>query len=196
MAGKQAAAQFAACGRHDLRARCLGGAARDDVDHAIDRIGAPDRRPGTADHLDTLDEFERDVVELPEHAGIDRRVKAAPVLQHQQLVRVTSAEAADRHAPAVVGEASHMHARCHAQRLGQVGGAAAPNVLRADHMHRSSSTRQRLRALGHRGHNHIHELFKAHVEEICAVARGRGLGESGQRRDGGKSNQGRLEAHG
>src|SRR3954453_8910290 len=46
----------------------------DDVDHAIDGIGPPQRGAGSADHLDPVDVFQHRVLEFPEHAGKQRRV--------------------------------------------------------------------------------------------------------------------------
>jgi hypothetical protein len=68
--------------------------AGDDVDHAIDRIGAPHHGAGAADDLDALDVLERHRVEFPDHAGKQRGINAAAIDQHQQLVGETAVEAA------------------------------------------------------------------------------------------------------
>jgi hypothetical protein len=46
--------------------------AGDDVDHAIDRIGAPHHGAGAANDLDPLDVVERHRVEFPDDAGKQR----------------------------------------------------------------------------------------------------------------------------
>ncbi len=63
------------------------GRAGDDVDHAVDRIAAPQGAAGAADHLDPVDVLEHHVLGFPEHARKERRVDGATVDQHQHLLR-------------------------------------------------------------------------------------------------------------
>ncbi len=65
-----------------------------DVDHAIDRICAPQARTGTANHFDALDVRQQVVLYVPRDAGEERRVDAARVAQHEQLLGVDAAERA------------------------------------------------------------------------------------------------------
>ncbi len=44
----------------------------DDVDHPVDRVGAPDGAARTTDHLDPVDVFEHGVLGIPEHAAVGR----------------------------------------------------------------------------------------------------------------------------
>src|SRR5207302_8501613 len=57
-------------------ALCLGGIARNDIDHAVHRIRAPQGRAGSADHLDALDVLQRYVLEIPGHTVEKRRIDA------------------------------------------------------------------------------------------------------------------------
>src|SRR5665213_898872 len=57
-----------ACSFH-VHAFAVGRTASDDVDHAIDGIGAPQRAARTADDFDAGDVFEKVVLDVPEDAG-------------------------------------------------------------------------------------------------------------------------------
>jgi hypothetical protein len=70
----------------DGPALSLFGGAGDDVDHPVDRIGAPQGGAGTADHLDTLDVLGQDVLHVPVDALEQGRIDRAAIDQHQQLV--------------------------------------------------------------------------------------------------------------
>ena len=63
----------------DERALRLRGALADHVDHAVDRVGAPDAAARPANDLDSVDIEERHVLRLPEHAREHRRVDRASV---------------------------------------------------------------------------------------------------------------------
>lgn len=73
-----------------------GGALRDDIDDAIDGIGAPHGRAGAADDLDPFDILQHEVLGVPVHAREEWTVDAAAVDHHQQLVRECVVEAARR----------------------------------------------------------------------------------------------------
>src|ERR1700691_3540903 len=47
---------------------------RNDVDHAVRRIGSPDGAAGTADDLNAIDVVQRHVLHVPIDAGEERRV--------------------------------------------------------------------------------------------------------------------------
>ena len=68
--------------------------ARDDVDHAVDGVRAPQRRAGPADHLDAVDVGEDIVLHVPENAGEERRIDRPPVDHHEELVGDVRVEAA------------------------------------------------------------------------------------------------------
>ena len=75
----------AAAARHQQSSRIFGRPG-DDVNHAIDRVGAPERGARAADHLNPVNVFEQRVLRVPVHAGEQRRVKAPPVHQNEKLV--------------------------------------------------------------------------------------------------------------
>src|SRR5690606_13452377 len=58
-----------AVGLAEVQALRAAGAARDDVDDAVNGVGAPQRPAGAADDLDALDVFKQDVLHIPEHAA-------------------------------------------------------------------------------------------------------------------------------
>src|SRR6185312_5840778 len=64
----------------------IGSLAGNDVDHTIDGVGPPQRTTRTADNLDALYVLRQYVLVIPVHAREDRRIHAAAVNQHQQLV--------------------------------------------------------------------------------------------------------------
>lgn len=109
---------FATRERVDLGA--LGGCGRlgDDVDHAVDRICAPQRRTGAPDHLDALDVLEHGVLHIPIDAGEGRRIGTAPVDQHQQLVGESAIHAAGADRPDAGADARHLDAGHAAQQVG------------------------------------------------------------------------------
>jgi hypothetical protein len=47
-----------------------------------------------SDHLDPVDVLHHRVLQFPEHAGEQRRIDAAPIDQHQQLIGEAAVEAA------------------------------------------------------------------------------------------------------
>lgn len=83
----------AATGRHEHAAR-FTSRTRDDVDHAVDGVDAPERAPRAADDLDPLDVLEHHVLLIPENTGKEWRVDRSPVDEHEQLVGNRVVEAA------------------------------------------------------------------------------------------------------
>ena len=59
---------------------------RDDVDHAVDRVGAPQRGAWPADDFDPIDVLQERILDVPKHPGEQRRIDRPPVYQHQQFV--------------------------------------------------------------------------------------------------------------
>ena len=79
--------RYAAVAGGDARAFEL---AREDLDHAADRVRAPVARARTAHDLDALDRIERQLLER-ERAGVGRR-RAHAVDQHQHVIGVRAAQ--------------------------------------------------------------------------------------------------------
>src|SRR6202044_2340692 len=75
-------------------ALCIRGALGDDVDDSVDRVGSPERRAGTSDHLDPVDVLHEVVLYVPEHTGEERRINASPIAQYEQIGGVGAGEAA------------------------------------------------------------------------------------------------------
>ena len=73
----------------------------DDVDDAIDGIGSPQRRTRTADHLDTLDILQHQILLAPEDSGEQRRVQTPAVDQHLQFVGEATVETTGGECPFV-----------------------------------------------------------------------------------------------
>src|SRR5579885_3712936 len=70
------------------------GRFRNDVNHAIDGICAPQRCPRAANDFDAVNVFEHDVLNIPVDAGEERCINAAPINQNQQLIVESSVEPA------------------------------------------------------------------------------------------------------
>ena len=110
--------RFLACAdtRHPTLRR--GCRLTDDIDHPIDRVGPPQRRPWPANDFDALDVGHHRVLHVPIDPGKGRRIDTAPVHQHQQLVGKTAIEPARTDRPAIGADLRHLQTRCHAQRIG------------------------------------------------------------------------------
>ena len=65
------------------RALCLTGVFCDDADNTVDGIGAPKRRPRSADDFDAVDVLKHDILHVPKNAGGERRVDTAAINKHQ-----------------------------------------------------------------------------------------------------------------
>ena len=154
-----------------------GHALGDDVHHAVHRVRAPDAGTGAADHLDAVDVLEHRVLRIPEAAGEDRRIDAAAVHQHQQLVGEAAVGAAGRDGPFGAVDARHLQAGHETQRVDDAGGAAAADVLAREHRHGGGRVRQPLRPLRHRRHLDLdaHQVLQPQFRQ-----------PAGQRRRGGR----------
>src|SRR4029079_11507226 len=64
--------------------------AREDLDHAADRIRTPVARARTAHDLDALDRVDRQLFER-ERTGVDRR-RTHAVDEHQRVIRICAAQ--------------------------------------------------------------------------------------------------------
>jgi hypothetical protein len=160
---------------------------RDDVDHAVHRVRSPDGASRSGDDLDALDVGEQDVLHVPEHARVERRVDAASVDQHEQLVGEIAAEAADRDRPLVRVVARDLDVRREPQRVRNRRHTAAADILRSDHV---DGGRSHVEAFGpprRRRDLELAELLDAQVEGargglVCAPRRA-GREDRAQRRE-------------
>ena len=74
----------------DIGAFGVLGVAGDDVDHAVDGVGTPQRAARTADHLDALHVFQQNILGFPVGAAEQRGIEGAAVLQHQRSLHPSS----------------------------------------------------------------------------------------------------------
>ena len=96
-AGVQAAVRRVVVAVADVEAAAaLAGLLGDDVDDAVERVGAVERRARTADDLDALDVLRADRERLPERGADEVDVHAAAVDEDEHLVGEALVEAAER----------------------------------------------------------------------------------------------------
>jgi len=119
----------------DQGALSQGGRACYDIDDTVDRIDAPQGPTRAADDFDAIDVFERHVLYVPEDAGKQGRIDRPAIDQHEQLVGRGAVESARADSVSGGGDARHLQIGRQAQRLGQTGGAGAPNVGRGNDEH-------------------------------------------------------------
>ncbi len=141
----------------------IGGAARDDVDDAVDGIGAPDGAAGAADHLDALDVGQDHVQGFPVDAGKQRRIDAAAVHQHQQLVGQLRGEAARADRIFLGAGEGHLQVRRQAQRFGDRGRARARDLGAANDIHRGRRAAEPPLLARDRGDHDIGQLLQGVV---------------------------------
>ena len=114
-----------------LDAAAFGGSARDDVDDATDRVRSVERRARALDDFDALDELRRDILD---GRGSDRpRVDAQTVHQHEHVVRFRAANE-ERGLLARTAEARDLNPRDEAQRIAEVRGGMANQVIARDQL--------------------------------------------------------------
>ena len=123
---------FGAAAARQQQALGIPGRPGDDVDHSIDRVGAPERRARATDHFDPLDIFQQRVLHVPVHAGEQRRIDAAPIHQDQKFVGEQIVETPRADGPAMGVHARHLHAGNQAQGLGNARRARATKLVRGN----------------------------------------------------------------
>ncbi len=173
-------------GQRHQSALSIPGVLGDDVDDAVDGVGAPQAAAGTPDYLDAFDVVQRQVLDFPMHAGEQRGIDRAPVDQHQQLVGEAAAEAANGDGPAAGVDAGGLHAGREPQRLRHAGRPRPADVVGGDDEHRRRRVLQGLRQLRRRNHLDVHQFLDAEPGQIGRV-RPRRAGcnrYAGQRRQG------------
>src|SRR5579872_3504644 len=134
--------------------------ARDDIDHSIYGVRAPDRRHRSAHHLDALDLVDRHILRQPVDAADGVVVDAPAIDQNQELIAEGIAEPADAYGPQRAVRPSHFHARSQTEQLGQRSQPGTPDHLACDHEHRSSRIGQTLVLFGCGSDFDVRELLK------------------------------------
>ena len=109
-------------------ARRLG----DDVDDAVERVGAPDRGRRSADHFDLLDLVQVHRQEVPHDEPEEVLVEAAAVEQRELPGRERAGRAARRDVDVARRHLGDVHAGHRAQQLGEVLRRRALDGLRPD----------------------------------------------------------------
>jgi hypothetical protein len=157
--------------------------ARDDVDDAVDGVGAPQRCAGTADDLDAIDVLEHVVDRVPEHAGEERRIDRPPVHHDKELVRRAAIEAARRHGPRAVVAARHVHAVGEGEGVGQRGHAGTADVLARDDRHGGGRRPDGFHAAARGRDVDLHQLLDREPLQVLRIRLGCGTlgGEDGLR---------------
>jgi hypothetical protein len=152
--------QLGAAATLDRQPLRLGGALGDDVDHAVHRVGAPQRAAGATDDLDAIHILQGHVLHVPEDAGVERGVDGPTVDQHQQLVGEHVVEAARAHRPLAGIGLRHLEIGRQPQRVDQARGAGPADVVARDDLNGGGGGGQLFRAAGDRGDFDIHQLFE------------------------------------
>jgi len=160
------------------------GALGEDVDHAVDRVGAPQRATWTADDLDAVDVVQQGVLRVPIDAGVQRGVDRPPVDHHQQLVGEHIVEAARADRPLAGVGLGDLEVRREAQGLGYAGRSRPADVIAGHHLDGRGGAREPFRMPGDRGHLDVHQFFEAEALEgsqiILRGRRGGGRGRGGR----------------
>ena len=157
-------------------ARVLAG----DVDHAVHRIRAEQSAAGPADHLDLLQILQQWRVQFPEHPGVEGRIDAPPVDQHQQLVRALGAvEAAGGHRILPRVEPLDLEVGREPEHFGKRGRRGAGDVVLGDDEDRGRRPADRLGLLGGRADLDLGQLLDREGGELLDALR---LGRACQNR--------------
>ena len=138
----------------------------DDIDDAIDRVGAPEAGPRAADDLDPFDVIEHGVLGIPEDSGKKRVVQGAAIHEHQKFVGGKGIEAPAGDRPFVGVYPRHLQAGHHAQYLWKSGGARALYVFLVDHKNCGRRFAGFFGFFGNRGNFHGKQLFKGKLGDI------------------------------
>src|SRR3989449_8785023 len=129
--GSEGALLGAAASRQEQSLR-LFRALRDDVDHAVDRVGPPQRGPGPADDLDPVDVREGHLLHIPEHTREQRGVRRASIDEHEELVGGGAIKAARTDGPLARIDLRDLQVGGEAQDLWETRRAGATHVVPRD----------------------------------------------------------------
>ncbi len=175
------------------------GGARDDVHHAIHRVGTPERGAGATDDLYPIDILQQDVLSIQVHSRKQRRVDAAPVNQDQELVRevlirLIAAESTRAHCIRRRGEAPHLQIRREAQCLRDGRSPRTDDLIVRDDVDGRRRSAETFGGLRHRSDVDVGELLERKGLQLAFGLRQRILrghracdeqeGECRQRRQG------------
>ncbi len=160
VAGGSKPCQLGAAAARDQQSSRILRVLRDDVDHAVDGVGAPQRCPWSADDFDSVDIREQDILHVPEHARKQRGVDGPAVDQDQQLVGGGAVEPPGADGPLTRIDLCNLQIRSEAQGFGKARCAGAANVILRDDLDRRWCFEQAFRTPGD-GHDlDVHQLIE------------------------------------
>jgi len=163
------------------RAFGVAGAAGDDVDDAVDRVGAPQGTARSANHLDALHILDEHILRFPEYAGKEGGIDAAAIDEDEQLVGKLVVETAGGDCPFVGIDAGDLNAGDQAQGIRQGADAGTAEVFGGKSVHCGRHVAQFLRRSGDQGDLNLHQLFQAEGDQIEFLAQScRGRQDEGE----------------
>ena len=139
--------------------RSFAGSLRDDVDDAVEGVGAVERRPRAADDLDSLDVFDADGQRRPDRRAEQIDVEAPSVDEDEHLVREALVEAAHRDLGLRPGHLHDVDAREATKQLGELRESREPDVLLRDDRRRTRRVERTLGLLGRGDDRLLEDLF-------------------------------------
>ena len=102
---------------------------RDNIDDTVHCVCAPERATWSAHDFDALDIFEKHVLHVPEHAGVQRRIDASPVNQYEKFIGSGAVETSCRNGILIRIYACHLEVRCKTQYLRDAGRSGPAYVV-------------------------------------------------------------------
>ncbi len=118
------------------------GALGNDVDHAIDRVRAPQRASRTADDFDAVDVFEQIVLHIPEDPRKKRGIDGPPIDHDEQLIGQFRIEPPCADGPIVGVLLRDLQIVGQPQSLGNAGSAGPPYVFLSNDLDRRGGRQQ------------------------------------------------------
>jgi hypothetical protein len=149
-----------------LPALGLIGPLGDDIDHAIDGIGAPECGSRAADNLDAVDILKDGILDVPEDAGKNMSVNAAPVNHHQQVFGELVIQPSDIDRPIRGADARDVDPWRQTQGLRDTGDARSADVVLGDDIDRRGHVGNLFRPFGGRDDLDVFQLFQGQLGEV------------------------------
>jgi hypothetical protein len=147
---------------------CLGCIFRDDVDDAIGRVRAPYRPAGPADHLDTFNVRQRNLLHVPIHAREQRGVHATAVDQQQHRFGKVVLQSANSHRPGGRTDPPYFHPGSKPQGVRKARSARPADIFVGDDVDCGRNLPDLLGLLGRGGDFDLAKLLQGQVLEALA----------------------------
>ena len=152
-------------GAHEQPLR-VGRPLRQDVDHAVDRVGAPHCRPRPSDDLDAIDVFEDEIFGVPDHAGEERVVDRASIHEDEQFVRIQAVESPDRDGPLVRVDPRDLNAGHEAKQVRHGCHSGSPDVVLGDDVDSRWNIRRALLLASGRRDGDVQQVLDPHAGQV------------------------------